>query len=776
MSVSELFNNDSVEKQILIVTDDGTVRITNTELHNEKMELQESLCSEKELQFGSCEASVLKFTISNVFLSTKGKWLAVSMTLAGKEVYPLGRYKVYSDVPTADRSCRDIVAYDALYDIVNADVSAWYNGLSFPMTLRQFRDSFFQYIGIAQAETILINDDLMLGKTLSVTTGSADGSVIGETLSGKTVLSCICEVNGCFGHMGRDGKFHYVVLEQEIRGLYPADNLYPANNLFPRDEKSILIDRSEYLSATYEDYTVHTIDKLQIRTKENDIGVIVGSGNNAYIIEGNFLLYGLDADVLQQVAGRILAKIKDVVYTPYKAECKGNPTLEVGSGIRFHTAYALIESYIFTRTLKGVQALRDSIGAEGEEYRSQKVNSVHQDILQLKGKSNELVRTIDETRSTIAEVNGKYSEIQQTVDEIKTEIGDETTGMKSQIIQQAAQIAMKVGNNEVRSKFAMDPTSVSIESGTISFKASTLEIESTNFKLDKSGNATFSGTVTGAEVKSTKISGGTITGTDITGGTLYITGRNMDDPPAKEAVYISGETDKGKKTQTTYATYLAPGGARSEGPTHYTAMGHNAMGVHSRDGSFYAELNHKGVATGGGLLIGGSAEINGSLTVKGVKNRRISTANYNDRLQYCYETTSPMFGDIGEGKTDETGKCLVWLDDVFAETIDTGISYQVFLQAYGEGTVYVSERSPTGFVVCGTPGLQFGWEVKAVQRDFDAVRLEEYHREEAPDLSLSEVIGYLDTEVGTVDSITETTQYLSAYLYDTEKESEDIAT
>ena len=39
-----------------------------------------------------------------------------------------------------------------------------------------------------------------------------------------------------------------------------------------------------------------------------------------------------------------------------------------------------------------------------------------------------------------------------------------------------------------------------------------------------------------------------------------------------------------------------------------------------------------------------------------------------------------MFGDLGEGVTDENGECCVSLDDVFAETVSTGIEYQVFLQ------------------------------------------------------------------------------------------------
>lgn len=137
----DLFKKDTVDKQLSIVSDDGKINITNTELHQEKFELTESLCSEQELTFGSCEAAMIKFTVSNTFLPMKGRWMTVRMSLGGHTDVPFqfGRYKVDSDTPTADRTCRDVVAYDALYDILNADVAAWYNTV-FPSHKEQQKD------------------------------------------------------------------------------------------------------------------------------------------------------------------------------------------------------------------------------------------------------------------------------------------------------------------------------------------------------------------------------------------------------------------------------------------------------------------------------------------------------------------------------------------------------------------------------------------------------------------------------------------------------------
>lgn len=469
----DLFKKDTVDKQLSIVSDDGKINITNTELHQEKFELTESLCSEQELTFGSCEAAMIKFTVSNTFLPMKGKWLTVRMSLDGHTdaAFQFGRYKVDSDTPTADRTCREVIAYDALYDVLTADVAAWYNTVFpsheeqktdedgtittvtvyDPVTMKQFRNSFFKHFGIEQADITLINDNMSIEKTVAVTASSEtssdteESSTIGETISGKEVLSCICEINACMGHMGRDGTFHYIYLEQEIQGLYPRNDLYPADDLFPRNPKSTQIGKGFYVTATYEDYLVKTINKLQIREQKNDIGVIVGTGDNAYVIEDNFLVYGKGSKELKGIAKNILSKIRGIIYRPFTADCKGNPCLEVGDAVRLPTRYELIESYILKRTLKGIQALRDDLEADGEEYRTNGANGIQKSILKLKGKSNVLERTIEKTQSTITDVKeGLQSQITQTATEIRTEVKNTTDGLSSRITQNADSITAEV--------------------------------------------------------------------------------------------------------------------------------------------------------------------------------------------------------------------------------------------------------------------------------------------------------------------------------------------
>ncbi len=423
----DLFNQDSVEKQIKITYENTT--ITNEDLFGNEMTIEESLCSESQLKFGRCEASMVKFKVANIFSPMIGKTIDISVVLEGNTGSPFlyGRYKVQSDKPTADRKWREVVAYDCMYDIINSDVSDWYNTIlpseNSSVTMMEFRKSFINHFGIQEHPVDLINDDMVVKKTIGIKKNeeTQDESVISESaaLSGKDVITAICEINGCFGHIGRDGKMHYIYLAPNIFGLFPADDLYPSDELYPNNPDNILISKSMYISCKYEDYACQKINKLQIRTEENDIGTIVGDGENAYIIEGNFLAYGKSSAELQEIAENIFEKIKDVSYIPFEVECVGNPCIEVGDAVRIPTTYKIVESYVLKRTLKGIQALRDSLSSSGEENYKEAVNSVHKSIVQLKGKTNKLERTVEETRSTITDVEaGLESQIKQTAGSI----------------------------------------------------------------------------------------------------------------------------------------------------------------------------------------------------------------------------------------------------------------------------------------------------------------------------------------------------------------------
>lgn len=409
---ADLFLKSNIDKQFKITTDVESLSITNKELHQESFELNESICSEKTLKFGTCEASSVKFKVSNIFSPLKDKWIRVSVTLGGgaDEPFEFGRYKVYSDKPTADRSYREIVAYDAMCDVLKANVTNWYNGLTFPMSLRTFRNTFVSHFGLQEEEVILPNDDMILSHKSNVV-----------EISGKDVITAICELNGCFGRV-KDNTFKYVFLKPMFSGLYPSATLYPSESLYPIESVGTFISKSTYIPpCEYEDYVVQKITGVTIREKENGNTFTVGEGKNLYIIQDNFLVNGKSAAELKPLAENILDKIKDISYRPFGTKAKGNPCLEPGDTVRLSTNTQLIETYILQRTLSGVQSLKDRYIADGEEYYEMKMNSVKQAISNLQTEVSNTSRisteNYNEVKQQITDEAERAKEVEKTLTE-----------------------------------------------------------------------------------------------------------------------------------------------------------------------------------------------------------------------------------------------------------------------------------------------------------------------------------------------------------------------
>ena len=136
--------------------------------------------------------------------------------------------------------------------------------------------------------------------------------------------------------------------------------------------------------------------------------------------------------------------------------------------------------------------------------------------------------------------------------------------------------------------------------------------------------------------------------------------------------------------------------------THIEASGH-----------FYS------VGTGTDLA---DASIRGKLKVSGTKSRSVSTVDYDEQLFYCYEMPTPFFGDIGESVISDDGTCMIDIDDIFQESANVGIKYYVFLQREGEGDCWIAEKEQNYFIVKGTPGLKFSFEIKARQIKYEHMR------------------------------------------------------
>lgn len=485
-SLKEKYWDSATDKQMVISVVGTNRKIDNSMLEIGTFALEESLCSESELKFGACEANCVKFTARNTAGNIIGKTISIEETIDGDSENPMpyGVFKVASDVPTADRTKRQITAYDAIYDIINADVKAWYAGLDFPMTLKAFRDSFFAHLGIAQVETSLVNDSMTVNKTI-VATQTDDSSAVTEesAISGKTVVTAICEINGCFGNINREGKFEYIFLKAITSALYPAEDLFPSDNLFPSDANTESMT-GHYITFDYEDFQSKEITQLEIKTSEENAGAIVGTAGNNYSITGNFLVSDKTGVELEQIANNLLPIMAQAAYTPIKScACVGNPCLTLGEPIRFNTTREIVETYLLQRTLTGVQSKRDSISAQGTQTHSAKVNSIRDTIESVQKRTSKLERNADHLQSTYEDLEKQTnSKFEQTANSISAEV-DRAQKAEGQL---DASLELKLGRDENDQVISM----INASADQIMLRGNRLIIESNNFRLDGDGRVT----------------------------------------------------------------------------------------------------------------------------------------------------------------------------------------------------------------------------------------------------------------------------------------------
>lgn len=502
-SLKEKYWDSATDKQMVISVVGTNQKIDNSMLEIGTFALEESLCSESELKFGACEANCVKFTARNTAGNIIGKTISIEETIDGDSENPMpyGVFKVASDVPTADRTKRQITAYDAMYDIINTDVKSWYAGLSFPMTLKQFRNSFFAHLGIEQAVATLPNDSMTVNKTI-VATQTDDSSVVTEesAISGKTVVTAICEINGCFGNINRNGKFEYVFLKAITSALYPAEDLFPSDNLFPSDANTESMT-GHYITFDYEDFQSKEITQLEIKTSEDNVGAIAGTSGNNYSITGNFLVSDKTGAELEQIANNLLPIMAQAAYTPIKScTCVGNPCLTLGEPIRFNTTREIVETYLLQRTLTGVQSKRDSISAQGTQTHSAKVNSIRDTIESVERRTGKLERNADHLLSTYEDLEQQTSsKFEQTAKSISAEV-NRAQKAEGQL---DASLELKLGRDENDQVISM----INASADQIVLRGNRLIVECNNFELDGSGRVHIiesllfdSGEVSGVEI------------------------------------------------------------------------------------------------------------------------------------------------------------------------------------------------------------------------------------------------------------------------------------
>lgn len=379
--------------------------LTNENIDQNTLTLQESICSEQYFIFGGCVCNQITFQAHHdQFNGTS------------EEFYPSGKIEVYierkgtkikiftGEIDSAEWKAnsltRNFIAYDYLYKLRNTDIARWYKNQTTDkkkkLTQKQFRDKLFEFLGLEQVSTKLHWDDTYVPDT----NNSNEMNVV-------NILKDLCLQNDRFGWMNRDGKFEYLKLRQNSYRYGQTtsnQNIYKYYNneeihldtfkSFQATEGRIWFpniiftdpDPNRAFGFTQGDYTAQ-------EAYENNVYY---NRNSFFVGNEDWLNYVWDADEYGGISrAEPIMKICYGVFVnqdlrkyyraqKYTAEVQGNPLNMVGQAVELYYKKQIqhddqepielqwyVHSYIMSRTLKiGATDMIDTYSANNAPFNS----------------------------------------------------------------------------------------------------------------------------------------------------------------------------------------------------------------------------------------------------------------------------------------------------------------------------------------------------------------------------------------------------------------------
>lgn len=489
-AIKKLYIEDSTPIELEVrFKDNAFPTIKGSDVLSEQMTLHESICEEEQLKFGGCNASSFELTVFNLNSGIKGYEIE-PVLITNKTEIPLGVFYVETIEKYAGKDYKKLTAYDKMryFDV---DVKDWYDNLTFPISVKNFRDSLCEYVGVEQNNVTLITDNIMLTKELDSSNG----------INGLSLMKQICEISGVFGRMNRYGKFDYLSLESSM--LLPADDLYPANDLYPSagggsSENSFNIPTLlMYEHPLVEDFFTSNIDGVIIFDSDG-AQVVTEYNQNPYYVQDNFLIMGQTHETIMSLANSLLSKISSISYRPINSsKIKGQPHVECGDFISGEVNGYGFEAYVFQRDLTGIKALRDSYICKGKEMLENDMNGVTAQLQRL-NKTTERVKT-----SVQVTEKGLESEVKRATD-AESELSTRIEQTEQQIILRVnssgkiVQVSL-IGDTGSGTEFKVNSDNINLSAndvinllsgGTINLTGKNIAITSDNFSVTKEGKMT----------------------------------------------------------------------------------------------------------------------------------------------------------------------------------------------------------------------------------------------------------------------------------------------
>lgn len=451
---------------------------------------------DNDFMYGCAASGSIEFTIDNSDNKAENlinKQFTWQCKMNGDTTYKtMGLFTVANIKKNKNKAT--LTAYDNVYAL-EASADQWLASLTFPKTLKELTNS----MTVKTSITIRLPED-------SFSSFTVNQNFITNNVSYRQILGFIGQLTN---------RFFVATTTGAIEGQRYTTS-------------ATVIDNSKYISLTMDENPIDPIDRLQIQSTHDDIGYVVGNGTNTYIITENPLVFSANkATATTTLATNLLDGLKTITYTPMKFNTFNDYGVDVGNILTINGKTC----YVMKKTVKASGCEFECVGNKRRE--TQKTEQ-HSAITALNNKTNELVRTVDETKSTITSIQGSITNIEDEQGNITSQMATITTE-QSEIKQTAQGLTSTVSSiqtslqnldGEVETLSSTVSTVQQTATGltsTVTQQGETIsEIRQDLDKIDISGYVTFTDLSTSGNttINGSNITTGYISANRISGGTI----------------------------------------------------------------------------------------------------------------------------------------------------------------------------------------------------------------------------------------------------------------
>jgi len=305
------------------------------------LKLSEILSDDESLMYGNVCSNKFQFNLigDNDFA---GVMIRATIINENNVEEPLFYGKVLSCTYKKANTFTEVVAYDMYYYLKDINVINIYNDI-FPNQnssppINYIRTTLLTSLGIEEVTTSLINDGFRILKNMFI-----------ESLTFEDMIKSICQINGVFGNINREGKFEYISLSNV--GVDITDNVRGA--------------------STVEAFLTTKIDRIEVLTKDNGTQYYIGTGNEVYRIKNNFTILNMPDEGINNMLTNLYNKISLIQYTPAELITKvSDLSLTLGTLVKYNNN----NHYVLTNELFDIQLYSQEIGSKGSKSREDSVD------------------------------------------------------------------------------------------------------------------------------------------------------------------------------------------------------------------------------------------------------------------------------------------------------------------------------------------------------------------------------------------------------------------